>query len=92
MTPSSSRYVSQLTRETLALILAGGKGSRLCELTQSRAKPALHFGGKFRVIDFPLSNCVNCGMRLIGVLTQYKSYSLIRHLVIGWSHLNRDIV
>lgn len=91
MIPSSSRYVSQLTRETLALILAGGKGSRLCELTQSQAKPALHFGGKFRVIDFPLSNCVNSGIRQIGVMTQYKAYSLIRHLARGWGHLNRDL-
>ncbi|MFT4993124.1 MAG: glucose-1-phosphate adenylyltransferase [Paraglaciecola sp.] len=91
MIPSSSRYVSQLTRDTLALILAGGKGSRLCELTQSRAKPALHFGGKFRVIDFPLSNCVNSGIRQIGVMTQYKAYSLIRHLARGWGHLNRDL-
>ncbi|MFQ3236810.1 MAG: glucose-1-phosphate adenylyltransferase [Paraglaciecola sp.] len=91
MIPSYSRYVSQITRETLALILAGGRGSRLHELTQSRAKPALHFGGKFRVIDFPLSNCVNSGIRQIGVMTQYKSHSLIRHLTSGWSNLNRDL-
>ena len=91
MIPSTSRYVSQLTRDTLALILAGGKGSRLYELTQSRAKPALHFGGKFRVIDFPLSNCVNSGIRQIGVMTQYKAFSLIRHLARGWGHLNRDL-
>ncbi len=80
-----TRYVSRLTRETLALILAGGQGSRLHELTQWRAKPSLHFGGKFRIIDFALSNCINSGVRRIGVLTQYKAHSLIRHLVRGWS-------
>ncbi|MDH4109221.1 MAG: glucose-1-phosphate adenylyltransferase [Gammaproteobacteria bacterium] len=79
------RYVSRLTRETVALILAGGQGSRLHELTTWRAKPALYFGGKFRIIDFPLSNCINSGIRRIGVLTQYKAHSLIRHLVHGWS-------
>lgn len=91
MVKSNTRYVSQLTRDTLALILAGGKGSRLCELTQNQAKPALHFGGKFRVIDFPLSNCVNSGIRQIGLMTQYQPHSLIRHLANGWGHLNRDL-
>ncbi|MDP5029458.1 glucose-1-phosphate adenylyltransferase [Paraglaciecola sp.] len=91
MVSSNTRYVSQLTRNTLALILAGGKGSRLFELTQSQAKPALHFGGKFRVIDFPLSNCVNSGIKQIGVMTQYKAHSLIRHLACGWGHMNRDL-
>ena len=80
-----ARFVSRLTRETLALILAGGQGSRLHELTTWRAKPALYFGGKYRIIDFPLSNCLNSGIRRIGVLTQYKAHSLIRHLVRGWS-------
>lgn len=80
-----ARYVSRLTRETLALVLAGGRGSRLHELTNWRAKPALQFGGKFRIIDFPLSNCINSGVRRMGVLTQYKAHSLIRHLVHGWS-------
>jgi glucose-1-phosphate adenylyltransferase len=79
------RNVSRLTRDTVALILAGGQGSRLEELTKWRAKPALYFGGKFRIIDFPLSNCINSGIRRIGVLTQYKAHSLIRHLVHGWS-------
>ena len=79
------RFVSRLTRDTVALILAGGQGSRLHELTAWRAKPALYFGGKFRIIDFPLSNCINSGVRRIGVLTQYKAHSLIRHLVHGWS-------
>jgi glucose-1-phosphate adenylyltransferase len=82
------RFVSRLTRDTLALVLAGGQGSRLHELTSWRAKPAVYFGGKFRIIDFPLSNCVNSGIRRIGVLTQYKAHSLVRHLVRGWSHLN----
>ena len=80
-----SRYVSRMARETLALILAGGQGSRLYELTTWRAKPSLYFGGKFRIIDFPLSNCINSGIRRIGVATQYKAHSLIRHLVHGWS-------
>ena len=79
------RFVSRLTRDTVALILAGGRGSRLHELTAWRAKPSLYFGGKFRIIDFPLSNCINSGVRRIGVLTQYKAHSLIRHLVHGWS-------
>ncbi len=79
------RFISRLTRETIALILAGGQGSRLHELTMWRAKPALYFGGKYRIIDFPLSNCLNSGIRRIGVLTQYKAHSLIRHLVHGWS-------
>ena len=68
------RYVSRLTKNTLALVLAGGRGSRLFELTNWRAKPALYFGGKYRIIDFPLSNCINSGVRRVGVLTQYKSH------------------
>jgi glucose-1-phosphate adenylyltransferase len=80
-----SRHVSRLTRETMAIVLAGGQGSRLYELTDWRAKPALYFGGKYRIIDFPLSNCINSGIRRIAVLTQYKAHSLIRHLVHGWS-------
>jgi glucose-1-phosphate adenylyltransferase len=74
-----------MTRDTLALVLAGGRGSRLYELTDWRAKPALYFGGKYRIIDFTLSNCLNSGIRRMGVLTQYKAHSLIRHLVHGWS-------
>jgi glucose-1-phosphate adenylyltransferase len=85
MITADARFVSRLTRETVALVLAGGQGSRLHELTAWRAKPALYFGGKFRIIDFPLSNCLNSGIRRIGVLTQYKAHSLIRHLVRGWS-------
>lgn len=90
-TKNSRRYISKLTRETYALILAGGKGSRLFELTDWRAKPALYFGGKFRIIDFPLSNCVNSGIRRIGVVTQYKAHSLISHLVRGWGHFKREL-
>jgi glucose-1-phosphate adenylyltransferase len=85
------RFVSLLTRHCLALVLAGGQGSRLHELTDWRAKPAVPFGGKFRIIDFPLSNCVNSGIRQIGVLTQYKAHSLIQHLVLGWSHFRREL-
>ena len=85
------RYISRLTRESMALIMAGGRGSRLKDLTQWRAKPAVYFGGKFRIIDFPLSNCVNSGIRRIGVLTQYKAHSLIRHLVRGWSHFKFEL-
>lgn len=82
------RFVSTLTRNTLALILAGGRGTRLKNLTDWRAKPAVPFGGKFRIIDFPLSNCVNSGVRRIGVVTQYKAQSLIRHIQRGWSFLD----
>lgn len=80
----SQRYVSRLTHETLALVLAGGGGTRLKGLTAWRAKPAVPFGGKFRIIDFTLSNCINSGIRRIGVLTQYKAHSLIRHVQRGW--------
>jgi glucose-1-phosphate adenylyltransferase len=83
-----ARFISRLTRQTLALVLAGGQGSRLHELTSWRAKPGLYFGGKFRIIDFALSNCINSGIRRIGVLTQYKAHSLIRHLSHGWSWLH----
>jgi glucose-1-phosphate adenylyltransferase len=91
MEEQNPRYVSRLTRDTLALVLAGGRGSRLYELTNWRAKPALYFGGKYRIIDFPMSNCVNSGIRKIGVLTQYKAHSLIRHLMRGWSHFRREL-
>ena len=77
-----------LTKNTLALILAGGRGSRLRELTNWRAKPSLPFGGKFRIIDFALSNCVNSGIRRVGICTQYKAQSLIRHVQRGWSFLD----
>ncbi|WP_126454525.1 glucose-1-phosphate adenylyltransferase [Sulfuriflexus mobilis] len=86
----SPRFVSNLTRNTLALIMAGGRGARLKHLTTWRAKPAVPFGGKFRIIDFPLSNCINSGIRRIGVLTQYKAHSLILHIQRGWGHLRGD--
>src|SRR3546814_13318991 len=66
------------------MVRAGGRGSRLKQLTDRRAKPAVHFGGKYRIIDFALSNCINSGIRRIYVLTQYKSHSLLRHLQRGW--------
>lgn len=83
-----SRLVSWLTKNTYAMVLAGGRGSRLHQLTDWRAKPAVPFGGKFRIIDFVLSNCVNSGIRRIGVATQYKSHSLMQHIQHGWSFLN----
>jgi glucose-1-phosphate adenylyltransferase len=80
--------VSSLTRATYAVVLAGGRGSRLKQLTDWRAKPAVPFGGKHRIIDFALSNCVNSGVRRIGVATQYRSHSLIQHLQRGWNFLD----
>jgi glucose-1-phosphate adenylyltransferase len=74
-----------LSRHALAFVLAGGRGSRLLELTDRRAKPAVYFGGKSRIIDFSLSNAVNSGIRRIAVATQYKAHSLIRHLQMGWN-------
>ena len=79
------RFVSRITRETLALVLAGGRGTRLGGLTLERVKPAVPFGGKFRIVDFALSNCVNSGIRQIGVLTQYMAHELIQHVQHGWS-------
>jgi glucose-1-phosphate adenylyltransferase len=87
-TARDPRFVSQLTRNTFAIVLAGGRGSRLHQLTDWRSKPAVPFGGKFRIIDFTLSNCVNSGVRRVGVATQYKAQSLIRHLQLGWSFLD----
>jgi glucose-1-phosphate adenylyltransferase len=80
--------MSQFARDTLAIVLAGGRGTRLGPLTDWRAKPAVPFGGKFRIIDFSLSNCVNSGVRRIGICTQYKAQSLIRHVQRGWSFLD----
>jgi glucose-1-phosphate adenylyltransferase len=79
-----------IVRDAMAYVLAGGRGSRLLELTDVRAKPAVYFGGKFRIIDFALSNCINSGIRRIGVLTQYKSHSLLRHLQRGWNFLRGE--
>ncbi len=85
------RRISRLTRDTMAFVLAGGRGSRLYELTDFRCKPAVFFGGKFRIIDFTLSNCVNSGIRRIAVLTQYRSHSLIDHIVRGWTQFHSDL-
>ena len=80
----------QYPSKAVALVLAGGRGSRLFELTDRRAKPAVYFGGKYRIVDFAMSNCVNSGIRRIGVLTQYKSHSLLRHLQRGWGFLRGE--
>src|SRR5512147_1426692 len=89
--PMETQNELQLARRTVALVLAGGRGSRLAHLTDRRAKPAVYFGGKFRIVDFALSNCLNSGVRRIGVLTQYKSHSLLRHLQRGWSFLKTEM-
>src|SRR5436190_13209828 len=80
-----------LPKRAVALVLAGGRGSRLKYLTDRRAKPAVYFGGKFRIVDFALSNCLNSGIRRIGVITQYKSHSLLRHLQKGWGFLRWEM-
>ncbi len=87
----SARFVSQLTRDTMAVILAGGRGARLEQLTASRAKPATPFGGKYRIIDFSLSNCMNSDIRQVLVLTQYKAHSLIQHIQRGWGFLRGEL-
>src|SRR6478752_4110659 len=79
-----------LARDAMAYVLAGGRGSRLKELTDRRAKPAVYFGGKTRIIDFALSNALNSGIRRLGVATQYKAHSLIRHLQRGWNFLRPE--
>jgi glucose-1-phosphate adenylyltransferase len=90
MTADRLSLARRLPRRTVGLVLAGGRGSRLMDLTDRRAKPAVYFGGKFRIIDFALSNCLNSGIRRIGVLTQYKSHSLLRHLQRGWNFLRGE--
>jgi glucose-1-phosphate adenylyltransferase len=87
----TGRYVSRLTSGTVAVIMAGGRGERLKDLTKHRCKPATPFGGKFRIIDFVLSNCINSGIRQIAVLTQYKAQSLIQHIQRGWSYLRGEM-
>lgn len=82
---AEQRKSSPLARDAMAYVLAGGRGSRLMELTDKRAKPAVPFGGKSRIIDFALSNALNSGIRRIGVATQYKAHSLIRHMQRGWN-------
>src|SRR5258707_12990648 len=88
---SSGRYVSRLTGGTLAVIMAGGRGERLKDLTAHRAKPATPFGGKFRIVDFVLSNCVNSGIRQISILTQNKTQSLIQPVQRGRRHLRAEV-
>lgn len=78
-------------RQTFAVVMAGGRGSRLRQLTDSQAKPAVPFAGKFRIIDFPLSNCLNSGIRRVAVLTQYKAHSLIQHVQNGWGFLRGEL-
>jgi glucose-1-phosphate adenylyltransferase len=82
--------VSRLTSGALAVVMAGGRGERLRDLTQHRCKPATPFGGKFRIVDFVLSNCVNSGIRQIFLMTQYKGQSLIQHVQRGWSYLRGE--
>jgi glucose-1-phosphate adenylyltransferase len=86
----ADRRGQPLARDAMAYVLAGGRGSRLKELTERRAKPAVYFGGKARIIDFALSNAINSGIRRIGVATQYKAHSLIRHLQQGWNFLRPE--
>src|SRR5712691_502482 len=88
--PDRVTYSTPLSRSTLAYVLAGGRGSRLMELTEMRAKPAVYFGGKMRIVDFALSNAINSGIRRIAVATQYKAHSLIRHLQQGWNFLRPE--
>lgn len=83
--------LNRALKGTLALVLAGGRGSRLRNLTDDEAKPAVPFGGKFRIIDFPLSNCVNSGIRRIAVPTQYKAHTLIHHIQRGWGFFRAEI-
>src|SRR2546423_2928939 len=82
---------TRVVRDVLTLILAGGKGTRLEPLTRDRAKPAVPFGGLYRIIDFTLSNCINSDLRQIVVLTQYKARSLDRHIRFGWGFLSREL-
>ena len=91
MEPKKLAQSLDLPKSAVALVLAGGRGSRLMNLTDRRAKPAVYFGGKFRIIDFALSNCLNSGIRRIGVITQYKSHSLLRHLQRGWAFLKTEM-
>ena len=91
MTSNDLAQGLDLPKRAIALVLAGGRGSRLMNLTDRRAKPAVYFGGKFRIVDFALSNCLNSGVRRIGVITQYKSHSLLRHLQRGWAFLKSEM-
>lgn len=88
---TSQRDLNTSLKNTLALVLAGGRGSRLMDLTDSLAKPAIHFAGKFRIIDFPLSNCIHSGIRKVAVPTQYRSHHLIQHVQRGWAFLKAEL-
>ena len=88
--PAIATSNAPLSRHAMAYVLAGGRGSRLHEMTDTRAKPAVYFGGKSRIIDFALSNALNSGIRRIGVATQYKAHSLIRHLQRGWNFFRTE--
>ncbi|WP_295633619.1 glucose-1-phosphate adenylyltransferase [Novosphingobium sp.] len=85
-----TRRASPLARDAMAYVLAGGRGSRLMELTDRRAKPAVYFGGMSRIVDFALSNAINSGIRRIGVATQYKAHSLIRHMQRAWNFMRPE--
>ena len=91
-TPQTDNFLhnTDIAKDTLVLILAGGRGSRLHEMTDERAKPAVYFGGNWRIIDFTLSNCLNSNLLRIGVITQYEAHSLLRHLQHAWSFLPRE--
>ena len=91
MTSNHLAQTLDLPKRAVALVLAGGRGSRLHNLTDHRAKPAVYFGGKFRIIDFALSNCLNSGIRRIGVITQYEGHSLLRHMQHGWGFLKSEM-
>ena len=88
--PDRAQTPAPLARTAMAFVLAGGRGSRLMELTDRRAKPAVFFGGKSRIVDFALSNAINSGIRRVAVATQYKAHSLIRHLQRGWNFLRHE--
>ncbi len=90
-TGSYSSFLGALSRKTYAMVLAGGRGTRLMNLTHWRAKPAVPFAGTLRIIDFPLSNCINSGLRRVSVLTQYKAQSLIAHVERGWGFLESSL-
>jgi glucose-1-phosphate adenylyltransferase len=83
--------MSGLLDDSLGIVLAGGAGERLFPLTKERAKPAVYFGGPYRIIDFVLSNCINSGLRRIFIATQYKSLSLNRHIRVGWGIVSEEL-
>ncbi len=89
--PSVSLDMNMALRQTFAVVMAGGRGSRLRQLTDNQAKPAVPFAGKFRIVDFPLSNCINSGIRRVSVLTQYRAHTLIQHVQNGWGFLRGEL-